>query len=116
MTLAANMSDASTSVTRTLSLSRPVSESAVARLAEAEGVLAVRTADDRHLRVTYDVKRTGMAALERWAMTVGLVPSNHLLARMARAWGAFQDENLRNQAHIVHHCCSAPPDDAAYRH
>lgn len=108
--------EASTAVTRTLSLARPASPDTITRMSEAEGVLAVRTSDERKLRITYDAARTGMAALERWAVTIGLLPSDGFLARMSGAWGAFQDENLRNQAHIVHHCCSAPPDETASRH
>lgn len=96
-------------ITRILSLAAPAGQDALKRLAEAEGVLSIQTTDGRHLRITYDVSRTGLAVLERSAESLGLTPSGSLLARVARAWGAFQDDNLRSQAHLVHHCCNAPP-------
>lgn len=103
------MADSAT-MTRQISLVAPADEPQVALLAKGEGVLSVEpSANRKTLRITYDVRRTGMAALERLAVTAGLTPSNSLFARMARAWGAFQDENLRQSARIVHKCCSAPP-------
>jgi hypothetical protein len=100
-------------VTRPLALSAPATDIAVARLAGGQGVLSVSSSrNGARLIVTYDVRQTGMAALARLAVTVGLAPSNRLWARLARGWAAFQDENLRNQAKIVRRCCGGftPPE------
>jgi hypothetical protein len=97
-------------VTRTLALAEPAGVGQVERLRDAEGVIAVTaSADGKRLAVTYDVRATVMDALVVVARGLGLRPANGPLARMGRAFAGFRDDNLRNQAGLEHHCCSAPP-------
>lgn len=99
-----------TQVTRTLKLAEPAGAEPLAWLAAMPGVVSVvPSADGTRLAVTYDVRRTVMDALVLAAASVGLRLSSALPARLARAWAGFQDDNLRSQAKLEHHCCSAPP-------
>ncbi|HTH17367.1 MAG TPA: hypothetical protein VL974_11990 [Magnetospirillum sp.] len=110
MTTHAQPAQGASIVTRPLALAEPGDGAAIARLGQAEGVLGVSASPDRkRLLVTYDVRHMVMAALEKVAAQAGLMPSIGLFARLARAWAGFQDDNLRAQAKVEHHCCSAPP-------
>lgn len=107
MTLSAFPPSAASTVTRTLVLAEPAGDSQIARLAMTEGVIKVIPSPNRgRLEITYDVRGTVMEALEKVVVTLGLKPSKRLFARMGRAWAAFQDDNLRTQAKLEHHCCS----------
>lgn len=109
MTLHSFAPSAAATVSRTLVLAEPAEDGAIARLVELEGILGVAPSPDRkRLALTYDVRVTVMAALENVAVTLGLKLSRGLLARFGRTWAAFQDENLRAQAKLEHHCCNRP--------
>lgn len=110
MTLTTVLANEATTVTRTLTLAEPADEALLARLAATEGVIAVAPSSNRkRLEITYDVRSTVMGALEHVAATLGLKLSQGIFARLGRAWAAFQDDNLRSQAKLVHNCCSVPP-------
>lgn len=99
-----------TMVTRVISLAAPVDGAGVARMAQGQGVLSVEVVKNgKALRLTYDLQHTELAALIHFAQASGLKLSTGLFARLGRAWGEFQDGNLRSQIKIVHQCCSAPP-------
>lgn len=110
MTLTTVPANEATAVTRTLRLAEPAEDALLARLAATEGVIAVTPSSNRmRLEVIYDVRSTVMGALEHVAVTLGFKLSQGIFARLGRAWAAFQDENLRSQAKLVHNCCSTPP-------
>ncbi|CUW40250.1 protein of unknown function [Magnetospirillum sp. XM-1] len=101
-------------LTRTLSLSLSgrADPSAIAALSRPEGLLDLHATDDgRAVRVSYDLRHVTLAALEQWMAANGLVLSDGLWARLRRRWLAFKDDNRRDQAAIVHQCCSVPPDN-----
>lgn len=101
---------ADTTITRTLVLSVAAPPAQVAALAVAEGVLGVEASSDgKRLSITYDLRHTVLDALAKVAAGQGLLLSQGLCARMGRAWASFQDDNLRSQAKLEHHCCSTPP-------
>lgn len=113
MTLHTFIRNAASTVTRTMGLAEPADEAQIARLAELEGVVEVTASPNRtRLELTYDVRGTVMAALERGAIALGIKPSTGLFARLRRKWVAFQDENLRAQAKVEHHCCSSALSNA----
>lgn len=99
-----------TIVTRSLALAQPAAPELIARLGKIAGVITVTpSAGRRRLAVTYDVRGMVMDALVRAAASLGLEPATGLVARLGRAWAGFQDDNLRSQAKLEPHCCSAPP-------
>lgn len=99
-----------TKVTRIMSLAAPADDAGIARMAQGQGVLSVEVVKNRNaLRLTYDLKFTELEALAHLAEASGLKLSTGFFARLGRAWGEFQDGNLRNQIKIVHQCCSVPP-------
>lgn len=99
-----------TTVTRALRLSEAADPAQTARLAAVQGIIAVvPSPDGKRLTVTYDVRGMVMGALVKVAASLGLKPSAGLIDRAGRAWAGFQDDNLRSQAKLEHHCCNAPP-------
>ena len=68
-------------------------------LKEGETVIEVTPSTDHmRLEVTYDVRGPVMDALEKVALTLGLMLSRALIARLGRK---------RAQAKLEHHCCSS---------
>ena len=99
-------------VTRTIALARPANQAEMGKLGSAEAVLAVRCSPDgRRMTVTYDLQQIGLSELEGIMAVAGLVLATGFLARLERAWAAFQENNQRAHAKIIHHCCNTPPDD-----
>jgi len=108
MTLNTFSPSAASTVTRTLVLAEPANDLQIARLSELEGVIQVTPSPDhKRLDVTYDVRGTVMEALEKVVFSLGLKLSLGLVARLGRKWFAFQDENMRTQAKLEHHCCNS---------
>ncbi|RAU22822.1 hypothetical protein CU669_05385 [Paramagnetospirillum kuznetsovii] len=93
---------------RSLALARPPQQDEVERAAALDGVIEAR-ADGPRLRLGYDLRRVTLGELTPRLRAQGLEPSDSLLARLCRAWGAFQDDNRRDQSKIVHQCCNVPP-------
>lgn len=103
--------DARHLVTRTITLAKAAEAGALTRAGTLEGVVAIHgTAGTRRLSATYDLERTDIGRLAGDLDRLGLTPANGWLARLIRAWVTFQDDNLKAQSRIVHHCCSVPPD------
>lgn len=78
-----------------------------------EGVLSLEPCSGG-LTVTYDLHRTDLERIETWLGDSGITLSQGVLARLRRWMLAFKDENRRDQAAIVHQCCSAPPPSRKY--
>lgn len=97
--------------TLSLSLSNRADPSAIAALPRPEGILDLRAGDvaGRVVSVTYDLRHVTLASLEMWMAANGLILPGGLFARLHRRWLAFKDDNRRDQAAIVHQCCSVPP-------
>lgn len=96
--------------TRIIALARPTDDASVGVMQQSEGVNVIRLLPDRrHLEVTYDLQRVTLPGLVARLSGAGIAPANSLFARWSRAWIAFQDENWRDQAKIVHQCCNVPP-------
>lgn len=96
---------------RTLSLSlAPGADMAAATLLERPGgILDLRADGAGRMVVTYDLRHVTLSAIERWLSANGLPLSDSVFARLYRRWLAFKDDNRRDQAAIVHQCCSVPP-------
>lgn len=99
-------------LTRTLSLSleAAATPAATAMPSRPEGILDLQF--DTHggnITVTYDLRHVTIPALEAWLAANGLPLSKSLSSRLWRRWLAFKDDNRRDQAAIVHQCCSVPP-------
>lgn len=96
---------------RTLSLSlTPGADVAAATLLERpEGIFDLRADGAGRMTVTYDLRHMTLFAIERWLAANGLPLSDSIFARLHRRWLAFKDDNRRDQAAIVHQCCSVPP-------
>jgi hypothetical protein len=73
-----------------------------------EGVTGLK-AEGRILRVSYDLRHVDIPAIESWLAANGIRLSNGLIDRFKRKLAAFKDENRKDQAAIVHQCCSVPP-------
>lgn len=95
--------------TVSLSLSSRADPSVIAALPRPEGILDIR-ADDDACWITYDLRLVTLTALEPWLAANGLNLADGLLARLRRRWLSFKDDNRRDQAAIVHRCCSLPPE------
>lgn len=97
--------------TVSLSLSSRADPSVIAALPRPEGLRDIRTdnADGHSVRVTYDLRHVTLASLEMWMAANGLTLSEGLFARLRRRFLSFKDDNRRDQAAIVHQCCSLPP-------
>lgn len=99
-------------LTRTLSLSLEAGAppAATPLPSRPAGILDLRF--DPHggnITVTYDLRHVTIPALEAWLAASGLPLSKSLPSRLRRRWLAFKDDNRRDQAAIVHQCCSVPP-------
>ena len=93
-------------VSRRIALAEPAGAVSLA----AEGLLGLTVeAGGRSVRVRYDLRLLGLAEVVALLRGAGLVPSRRPWARLARFWAEFHDDNLRQQARIVHRCCSTPP-------
>lgn len=97
-------------VTRIIRLARPDTGDAELALATTPGVLGVTTAKDRRrLKVTYDLQHLHLADVLKTIAGGGAALSSDPLARF-RLWLAeFQEDNLLDQANLVHNCCNVPP-------
>ena len=96
--------------TRTIALARPTNDASVGVIQQSEGINVIRLLPDRrHLEVTYDLQKVTLPEVVARLSAAGMVPSNSLFARWSRACIAFTDDNRRDQAKIVHQCCSVPP-------
>ncbi|EME70848.1 hypothetical protein H261_06439 [Paramagnetospirillum caucaseum] len=95
--------------TVTLSLAPDADGAVIAGLALPEGILDLQTAGNGRVAVTYDLRHVTLPAIERWAAANRLKLSASMAARLRRRWLAFKDDNRRDQAAIVHRCCSVPP-------
>ncbi len=105
------MSDTPLIRTRILTLAQPADPAVATRLAESDGIGAVRLLPDRrHLEVSYDLRRVKLPDLTARLRAEGAPPSRNIVARLGRALAAFKDENRRDQADVVHQCCSLPPE------
>ena len=104
------MTDAPLIRTRILALARPADPAVADRLAASDGISAARILPDRRcLEVSYDLRRVKLPDLAARLAAEGAPPSRSIVARMARALAAFKDDNRRDQADVVHQCCSVPP-------
>ncbi|ARJ65506.1 hypothetical protein WV31_07485 [Magnetospirillum sp. ME-1] len=94
-----------------LSLSTPVPPEALAALSRPEGILHIRADDEagRTISVTYDLRHATLACVDSWLAANGVHLSDGFLSRLHRRWLSFKDDNRRDQAAIVHQCCSVPP-------
>jgi hypothetical protein len=61
------------------------------------------------LEVSYDLRLIALPQVAARLSGAGLSLADGILARMARAWAGFKDENRRDQSEIVHQCCNVPP-------
>ena len=105
------MTDTDLIVTRTIPLAEPAATEAIGSI-HAEGLIGIRAlAPGWRIEVTYDLRRLGLDALKAVLAGAGLRPSERLFARLAWKWIRFQEDNVRAQASIVHHCCNVPPSD-----
>ena len=94
--------------TRILSLSRPAAGNLPP---PGHGVETLRLLPGNvRLEVRYDLRIITLPQVAARLLGAGLPISNGALARLARAWAGFKDENRRDQAEIVHQCCNVPPD------
>lgn len=75
----------------------------------ADGMMNLRFDGSNHIVLTYDLRRTSLPALETWLGQFGLPLASGFWHRLKRRWMAFKDDNRRDQAAIVHQCCSVPP-------
>jgi hypothetical protein len=73
------------------------------------GILDIRLTGSDRISLTYDLRLTNLPAVEVWLSQSGLPLSPGFWARLYRRWLAFKDDNRRDQADIVHQCCSVPP-------
>lgn len=96
--------------TRIVTLAHPTDSASAAQAAELEGIDSLEfCADNRHLRVTYDLRQVTLPEVTAHLAAQGLVVSQSLFARLSRAWAGFKDDNRRDQSKIVHQCCNTPP-------
>ena len=92
--------------TRVLSLTHPVE----ALPPPGHGIESLRLLrGGLRLEVRYDLRHMGLPQVAERLLRAGLPLANGILARLARAWAGFKDENRRDQAEIVHQCCNIPP-------
>lgn len=94
--------------TVTLPLASGTDASTVKDLAKPEGITDI-IVSGASLTVTYDLRHADIPAVERWLKANGLPLSSGLFQRFSRWLAAFKDENRKDQAAIVHQCCSVPP-------
>jgi len=92
---------------RRIALAAPAGDAELATVAAADGILGLTAArGGTVLDLRYDLHRLGLVQVVAVLRAAGLTPSRRVWARLARFWGGFRDDNLRQQAKIVHHCCS----------
>ena len=92
--------------TRILSLTRPVD----LLPPPGHGVESLRLLPQGwRLEVSYDLRIISLPQVAERLLCAGLPLANGILARLARAWAGFKDENRRDQAEIVHQCCNVAP-------
>jgi len=97
--------------TRILALARLADPAVVARVGASDGIMAIHILPgQRRLEVSYDLRRVKLPDLTARLAAEAMPLSRSPLARLARALAAFKDENRLDQAEVVHHCCSAPPE------
>lgn len=97
-------------VTRIIRLATPDNGDAELALATTPGVLGVTSLHDRrHLKVSYDLRRLHLGDVLQAMTESGVVLSSTPLARFRLWLAGFQEDNLLDQANLVHHCCSVPP-------
>lgn len=96
-------------VTRTIRLARPDNGNAELALATTLGVLGVTATEGRRLKVTYDLRRLRLEDVLRVMTGCGTSPSSSPLTRLRLWLAGFEEDNLLDQAKLVHHCCSVPP-------
>jgi len=95
--------------TLSLSLAPAADAAAIVALGRPEGILDLRATGQGRIAVTYDLRRVTIFAIESWLAANRLPLSASVFARLRRRWLAFKDDNRRDQAAIVHQCCSVPP-------
>lgn len=93
----------------TLALAPGCHSEAVMPLRQPEGILDLRAEGHGRIAVVYDLRHATLSAIESWLAANGLRLSGSIPARLHRRWRAFKDDNRRDQAAIVHQCCSVPP-------
>lgn len=97
-------------VTRIIRLATPDNGDAELALATTPGVLGVTSIHDcRHLKVTYDLRRLHLEDVLKAMTGSGAALSSAPLARFRLWLAGFQEDNLLDQANLVHHCCNLPP-------
>jgi hypothetical protein len=94
--------------TVTLTLAPGAQTGRAAALTRPEGVVDLK-GEGRSLTVTYDLRHADLPAVETWLAANGVKLSTGLVHRFLRRLAAFKDDNRRDQAAIVHQCCSVPP-------
>lgn len=96
--------------TLSLSLAGRAEDGAIRALQRPLGLLGLSSdGTGRAVTVTYDLRHVTLTAIEAWLTANGHPLSNNLLPRLHRRWLAFKDDNRRDQAAIIHQCCSVPP-------
>lgn len=97
-------------VTRTIRLARPDNGDAELALATTPGVLGITATEDHcRLKVTYDLRRLQLEDVLKVATGCGAPPSSSWPTRFRLWLAGFEEDNLLDQAKLVHHCCSVPP-------
>lgn len=74
-----------------------------------DGILELRIQGSDKINLTYDLRLADLAVIEAWLDHSGYPLANGFWDRLRRRWLAFKDDNRRDQAAIVHKCCSVPP-------